>query len=256
MIPKLVCKKVNLFTGEQFPTKKEIASFANKLLNDYCRKFNKNINGIDFDEFIYNYLKIDIKYQKLSKDKSILGATIKEDGFIETISYNSVLKIIPTKRGDIFIDSEACGCPQRELFTIFHEIKHLLLDLDKDLKVDKIIDEEQIISGSFKVKTNYGWAEYFANYFAACIILSQRRLKKLYFEKHERYITNYHTNLNGKNISFLKTIIREISEETGASQSSIAIRLKEIKLISDCAFNRLDYKFGKRGAALYRLNRW
>jgi hypothetical protein len=31
---KLICAKVNKFTGELFPTKKEIASFADRLLKD------------------------------------------------------------------------------------------------------------------------------------------------------------------------------------------------------------------------------
>ena len=70
---KLICAKVNHFTGEKFPTKKEIASFADGLLNDYCRKFGRTLETINWDEFITKYIGVDVQYQRLSLNKSILG---------------------------------------------------------------------------------------------------------------------------------------------------------------------------------------
>lgn len=251
---KLVCAKVNKYTGEKYPTRKEIATFANRLLNDYCKKFNRNLENFNHDEFITKYLKIDVQYQRLSLDKSILGATIQKNAYIETYNIDGTKKNISTHRGDVFIDSDACGCEGRELFTIYHELKHYLLDLDKDFKVDKIIDDKKVIDGEFKAKTSYGWAEYFANYFAACMVLPRRRLKKLYDQLHNDHLTEFGTNLNGKNIKYLKFIIREIHTKTSVSQSSIAIRLKETGLITDNTFKRLNYKFGKEAAMLFRYN--
>lgn len=251
---KLICKRVNPITGEKFPTKKEIASFANRLINDYCRKFNKKPETIDFDEFIHKYLEIDIQYQILSNDKSILGTTIQKDCKIVTYSYDGSAKVIDVKKGDIFVDPEACGCLEREYFTSFHEIKHFLIDLNTDFRVDRIIDDAEVISGKLHSKTKLGWAEYFANYFAACIMLSRRRLKKIYDDYHYTILTQYHTNLKGSNIKYLKMIIKLISEQTMASQSAIAIRLKETGLITKDTFDRLGYKFGKEGAMLFRLN--
>ena len=255
MIPAPICKRFDPYTGILFPTKKEIASFANKLINEYCKIYNKTIATIDHDEFVTKYLGIDIQYQKLSNNGSILGAAIQKNGLIQTYSYDGRLKLVKTARGEIFVDPEACGCQQRELFTIYHEIKHYFFDLDKNFMVDKIIDDESTIFGLSKPKTEYSWAEYFANYFASCILLPRRLLKKLYDKKHTEYITKYHTTLNGKRINCLKKIIREISEETGASQSAVALRLKEINLITDKTFERLDYKFGKEAALVFRLNR-
>ena len=254
MYPKLNCKKIDKKTGIRYPTKKEIASFANRLLNDYCKKFNKDIDAINYYEFVSKYLKIDIQYQKLSLDKSILGATIQKDGQIVTYSYDGNVKIINVKKGDIFIDSDACGCEERELLTIFHEVKHYLEDLDKDFKVDKILDNRSIIDGKFPVHSEYAWAEYYANYFAICILLPLRRLKKLYNEFHFEHLTKYRTNLNGSNIKYLRLIIKKISDKTCASQSAIALRLKETRLISEQTFARLDYKYGKEAVLLFRLN--
>ena len=251
---KLKCARVNPVTGEQYPTKKEIASFANRLLNDYCRTFGKELDTLDYDEVITKYIGVDIQYQRLSKDKSILGATIQKDGVIETFNEDGSVKVVSVHRGDIFVDSEACGSEKRELFTIFHELKHHLLDLDKDFKVDKIIDNESTINGKFHAKTKYGWAEFFANYFASCVLLSRRRLKKLYDEKHARYVADYHTSLNGQKIWILKKIIKEISGETGVSESAISIRLKETNLITKPTFMRLGYKYGKEAAMLFRYN--
>lgn len=251
---KLICKTVNKYTGEQYPTKKEIASFADRLLNDYCRKFNRTLEKIDYDEFISKYIGVDIQYQRLSSDKSILGATIQIDGTIETYNEDGTSKIVRTHRGDIFIDSEACGSEKRELFTIFHELKHYLLDLDKNFKVDKILDDEFKIDGNFYAKTPYGWAEFFANYFAACVLLSRRRLKRLYDDKHTKYVTYYQTSLNGEKIWILKKIIKEISEETSVSRSAISIRLKETRLITEQTFARLDYKYGKEATMFFRCN--
>lgn len=62
MFPKLICEKANKYTGEQYPTKKEIGSFANRLLNDYCKKFNRSLDNINHDEFFTKYLEIDIQY--------------------------------------------------------------------------------------------------------------------------------------------------------------------------------------------------
>ena len=253
---KLICAKVNKYTGEQFPTKKEIASFADRLLNDYCKQFGRTIETIVYDEFVSKYIGVDIQYQRLSIDKSILGVTIQKDGVLETYNEDGTLKIINVHRGDIFVDPDACGSDSRELFTIFHELKHYLLDLDKDFRVDKIIDDESIIDGVFKTnnKSQYSWTEYFANYFAACVLLSRRRLKKLYDDKHARYVTEYHTSLNGQKIWILNKIIGEIANETGTSKSAISIRLKETKLITEPTFARLGYKYGKEAAMLYRYN--
>lgn len=251
---KLICKKINPFTGEMYPTKKEIASFVNRLLNDYCKKFNKTLETISHDEFFTKYIGVDIQYQRLSKDKSVLGATIQKDGYIETYNEDGSRKLVETHRGDIFIDSEACGSPKRELFTMYHELKHHLLDLDKDYKVDKIIDDKEMIDGEFKAKTELGWAEFFANYFAACAVLSRRRLKKIYEEKHAKYFGNYHTRVCEKRIWLLKNIIKEISDETEVSQSAIAIRLKELEFISEDNFKALNFKFGKEAAMLFRYN--
>lgn len=251
---KLVCKRINRVTGEMFPTKKEIASFVNRLLNDYCKKFSRKLETIDHDEFFTKYIGIDIQYQRLSSDKSILGATIQKDGFIETINEDGTKKFVKTHRGDIFIDSDACGSSKRELFTIYHELKHYLLDLDKDFKVDKILDDNRIIDGDFRTKTPLGWAEYFANYFAACAVLSRRRLKKIYDQKHEKYCASYHTRICERRIWILKNIIKEISDETHVSQSSISIRLRELQLISESNFKALDFKYGKEAAMLFRYN--
>lgn len=253
---KLICAKVNKFTGELFPTKKEIASFADRLLNDYCKKFGRTIETVIYDEFVSKYIGVDIQYQRLSLNKSILGATIQKDGILETYNEDGTLKLINVLRGDIFVDPDACGSDSRELFTIFHELKHYLLDLDKDFRVDKIIDDETIINCNFKTnnKSQYSWAEFFANYFAACVLLSRRRLKKLYDEKHTKYVTEYHTSLNGQKIWILKKIIGEIADETGVSRSAIAIRLKETNLITEPTFYRPGYKYGKEAAMLFRYN--
>ena len=249
---KLICAKVNKHTSEQFPTKKEIASFANRLLNEYCRMYGKTLETIDYNEFIYRYIGIDIQYQRLSKNKSILGVTIQKDGNLETFNEDGSIKVIRAHRGDIFIDPDACGSDSRELFTIFHELKHYLLDLDKDFKVDKIIDDESIISENFYTKSQYSWAEFFANYFAACMLLPRRRLKMLYSKIHAKYVTDYHTSLNGEKIWILKKIIKEINKETGVSRSTISIRLKETNLITKLTFTRLGYKYGKEAAMLFR----
>lgn len=254
MRPQLICKKVDEKTGEKFPTKKEIASFADRLLNDYCRKFNRTLETIDHDELISKYLGLDIQYQRLSRDKSILGATIQKDGFIETYNDDGTVKLVKTKRSDIFIDSEACCTIERELFTIYHEIKHYLLDLDKDFKVDKIIDDRKVIDEQINSKTAYGWAEYFANYFSVCMLLSRRRIKKLYEGKYDKYFSNYHTKMCKRRIVYLRAIIREISQETGCSKSAVAIRLKELKLITNDNFKLLDYKFGKEAVLFFKYN--
>ena len=253
---KLICAKVNQFTGEQYPTKKEVASFADRLLNDYCKKYGKSLETFDVDEFATKYIGVDIQYQRLSFNGSILGVTIQKDGMLETYNEDGTVKLINVYRGDIFIDSDACRSESRELFTIVHELKHYLLDLDKDFKVDKIIDDEMMIYGDFKTnnKSKYGWAEYFANYFAACILLSRRRLKKLYGEKHTKYVTEYHTSLNGRKIWILNKIIGQISNETGVSKSAISIRLKEINLITEPTFKRLGLKYGKDAVMVFRYN--
>lgn len=152
---KLICKTVNPYTGEQYPSKKEIACFVNRLLNNYCKNFGKTLETIDHDEFFTKYLSIDIQYQRLSRDKSILGATIQKNGYIETYNEDGSKKMVKTHRGDIFIDPEACGSYSRELFTMYHELKHYLFDLDKDFRVDKIIDDKKSLMENLKPKLHW-----------------------------------------------------------------------------------------------------
>ena len=88
---KLICAKVNQFTGEQYPNKKEIASFADRLLNDYCRKFGRTLETINYDDFVCKYIGVDIQYQRLSLNKSILGVTIQRDGVLETYNEDGTI---------------------------------------------------------------------------------------------------------------------------------------------------------------------
>lgn len=135
-----------------------------------------------------------------------------------------------------------------------HEVKHRLEDLDKKFLTDKLFDFKNTLDGKLISKTRLGWAEYFANYFAACVLLPRRKLIKIYNEKYDCHIRKYHTCIRGRQVKYLKTIIKEISDETGASQSSIAIRLKETKIITQAQFKTLDYKFGKEAEMLFRYN--
>lgn len=65
---------------------KELEDFVNAQLRDYKKDYFKTIQPLDVEDFIENYLKIKIEYQKLSPNKSILGTTAISDGILPIIS--------------------------------------------------------------------------------------------------------------------------------------------------------------------------
>lgn len=110
--------------------------------------------------------------------------------------------------GDIIIFTNTCSRLSREIFTVAHEIGHVILHLDSR---NSFIDDDVTISGNTADE-----AEQEANYFAACLLMPADEVNK-----------------------FLDLEIRDF-DKNGLSAMDIARIMSEFNVSFDMALNRLE----------------
>ncbi len=131
------------------------------------------------------------------------------------------------------------GHPQRERFTIAHEIGHFVLEHGKYLKSEVIVEAdlhgEEVLDDAF----NYERLEYQANWFASELLLPDGLFRKQLRKIREQY------NVVDRGFGYLfvddqpcnfgpyNQILRELSFQFGASKSAIEVKLKRSGLLTD-----------------------
>lgn len=250
-------KTVSYQNGVPVLKAKDIELLANRQLKEFDKHIFKDFRPINVDEFIENYLKLDVEYQKLSLDGSVLGKTSLFDGAIPIISENGYREIRVVKKGNIFVDLEACKCENRIRFTMIHEAGHALLHQNVERSVLEnykcchetmtTIDKTGVIT-IMKARTQLDWMEFQADRYASCILMPRQCVRKIYEAKHKEYFDNM--RITSARPQRLWKILYEMAKEFQVSKPAMALRLKTLNLISRDQYDSLKINMEKKGELL------
>ncbi len=233
-------------------SKKEIEDLAEIVLLDYDADIiNKpEAKAIDIEDFIECYAGLDMDYQDLTSDQSILGMTVFNNCIIPVYdAENEKAKEIPVDKGTVIIDNSLLEENQsrRGRFTLSHELSHWFLHkhiytetyhqlslFDDDMEPVKPMIKcrtSDIESSKKELVTDDDWLEWQADYMASALIMPRRSVSKVVLEKfsemgikngvYERG-TNFNDDLN------ISALIYELADIFYVSLSAAEIRLKNL----------------------------
>lgn len=224
-----------------------------KITQLYLEKFNADLlkepAPIPIEEFLQNYLKLEIDYVDITPDISVLGLTTFDSGYLKVYNLQSNKeRVIYVEEGTVVIDSSLLKNNKegRLKFTCGHECGHWIFHkemfrLDKK-QINKHANtvncsyrgKENILTGK-KLKTDEEWMEWQANYASSCLIMPA---KTFMMAAHKVF---KETNIKGGFITlgkdssvdaFAKCYIpRKLGGIFKVSKQAASIRLKELKLI-------------------------
>ncbi|SEM24781.1 Zn-dependent peptidase ImmA, M78 family [Butyrivibrio sp. ob235] len=128
------------------------------------------------------------------------------------IGENSSLGFAMSKEDDVVIFTNSSSRLSREIFTLAHEIGHVVLHFNSD---KKFVDDSSTIFSSSEDDR-----EQEANYFAACLLMPEDKIKK--------YI-DLETNMNGQELTAMD--IARIMSEFNVSFEMTLNRLESLGII-------------------------
>ena len=196
--------------------KKSLECLARKILEGYDMSFiSFEIKPIPIEDIIENHYNINLLYQYLSPNMSLLGLTAFEDGVLKVYDFDLKSKIDKRiKAGTILIESRLADEKQtgRYRFTCAHELSHYT--------AHKNYFEKMSMVASYNPNDDpeVNWLEWQANYMAAALLMPLKPLK----------------------INFYKNICAGISQEENistlsaafdVSKAALTMRLNDLKLI-------------------------
>lgn len=211
----------------------EIDSCAEVLINKFKPDLLTTPAATPVESFIESFLGLQIDYQNLSQDKSILGIITFNDGIVDVYDEANNKKQIKAKRGTILIDNTLTDSTQngRCRFTLGHEPGHWIFH--KHLYPNKKnIDQSKLgnlpVASCFKcLKRNVGhmnntaglqspddWKEWQADYFASALLMPKQSVNILM----EQYLKDVSLSKD----EFLNTNIYDIYLEANYVITSLA----------------------------------
>lgn len=237
--------------------KSDIEEIAELYLEDFDPKILKEPMATPIDEFLENYLHLDMDYADITPDVSILGLTSFDNGFLTVYdSEHNKDRDIYVKEGTVVIDNTLLSQEQegRCRFTCGHEGGHWILHREmfkcnknqfnifdminnKEVKSIKCL-KRNFESYSFKrtFKTDDDWMEWHANYISSCMLMPKKTFKiaahNIFREAgiDEEYIILGQDFLTDE---FACEMRREISKVFNVSMQAASIRLKQLKIIRE-----------------------
>ena len=233
----------------------EIDNLAERVLQDYNSKILQEPCSLDVEHFSECYAGLEMDYQDLTHNQSILGMTVFNDCYIPVYDAdNNKAKRIPVNEGTILIDNSLLNEDQlrRGRFTHAHEIAHWLLHrhiytINKMQMIlfDSAIPNEPVIkcrtndiesTGKRQLVTDDDWIEWQADYMASALLMP----KKIF----TRYVTAkfksagmvgmcYEMGTDFEKDLWADVLSREIADIFDVSLTAAKIRLKNLNFIKE-----------------------
>ncbi|WP_432404857.1 ImmA/IrrE family metallo-endopeptidase [Wukongibacter sp. M2B1] len=230
-----------------------------KRATEFVYSIEKNLplkpKPVPIEEIIECELQLDLDYKNIDKDKNTLGLTTFDHGFIEVYNKDcDTLQTIEVIKGTIIIESDLVDDERltgRYRFTCAHEVGHWILhrhlfESDTCLFENSDRDEKNIVRClnrnienifsyyNSKIKTDYDWLEWQADYFAGAILLPIipftdeffRLLMKLHIHQRYLFVDNQRCNIEN-----FKKIIGELSNKFNVSKKAVEVRLAKLNLL-------------------------
>jgi Zn-dependent peptidase ImmA (M78 family) len=245
--------------GVPILSKYEIEEMAEMIIRDYDEDIYSNPKSLDIEHFSEYYAELELDYQDLTNNKSILGMTVFNDCYIPVYdAVHNKAKKIPVHEGTVLLDNSLLAEDQlrRGRFTLSHEVSHWFLHQEK-YRTDKnqvsIFDDKQSqpvikcratnIESNSKKKliTDDDWIEYHADHMAAALLMPKKAFTNVVKDKfssagiRSRY---YKIRTDFEQSVRLEEITYEIADIFDVSLTATKIRLMDLGFVKDEQENR------------------
>ncbi len=214
----------------------KIEEIATNLTLYFSSLSNNNIDILPIETLAKQYLNLDIKYTKLSDDRSIYGLTAYADTeyrlMIDNQEKSIELKSNQILLDDIFIDprfSESLS--RKKNFTIAHECSHQILFGMEEEKYKSKYKKLYSMRKNYtfrELKTAEDWNEWQANVLGASILMPKQNVVS-FIEPllNGEKLTDYEKLFTNKDMD----ILIEFCEFFKVSKTAAIIRLKKLGYI-------------------------
>lgn len=249
--------------GVPIISKADIEYMAEKVVNSYNPKLMEGPEALDVELFIESYAGLEMDYQDLTHDGSILGMTVFNDCRIPVYDSQSDKAVrIDVNEGTIIIDNSLLERDQlrRGRFTLAHEAAHWLLHRDiylvnqdqisifdvlgsNDSKLPVIKCRKYDIESKEKKDfvSDDDWIEWQADYMASALLMPRMPFKRVVEEHFKLANTSTCFCQSGRVLAsdtWAVALISELANYFEVSATAARIRLKNLGFIKDI----IDYQ--------------
>lgn len=230
--------------GIPYLCKNDIEKIAYMHLKRFDPQLLKLPVPMPIEEFLENYLELEMDYVDITPDASILGITVFDSGFITVYdSQNKCSRTIYEKEGTVVIENALLKPMQKSRlrFTYGHEAGHWILHRNV-LKENSCTNEKentyteenvQNCSSKKRLRTDEDWMEWQANYLCSCLLMPQmtfrfaacKTLRKVGIKQE------YVIAAGNCNKDFIRYMTDEMASVFDVSLEAAYIRLKGLNIL-------------------------
>lgn len=237
--------------------KSDIEEIAELYLGDFNSQILEEPMPTPIEEFLENYLHLEMDYADITPDGSVLGLTAFDNGLLTVYdSEHNKDRDIYVKKGTVIIDNSLLVEEQegRCRFTCGHEGGHwichreMFKSNENQLNIFDMLNSRKAKSikclkrnfenYSFKrtFKTDNDWMEWHANYMSSCLLMPKKTFKIAahnIFKETGIYNDYIVLGQDFEIDELADEVPREISKVFDVSMQAASIRLKQLRLIRE-----------------------
>lgn len=217
----------------------ELEKWADKINQQFYPERLTELTRFDPYDLIENKLHLDIEWEYLSPNRSILGMVFFEDNFFyiwpnSNFSKGDTPHLEFFKRGTIVINQILIDNNEKEVetFVACHEAMHWIKDKNffsnNGKSISQICGDEINFNANSNLKTDEEIIESQTNYFCAALLLSKEALKRTFF-KLLRYKNIPNTPI--KYEIWMNKAIKIIANLVGINFNPVKYRLLQLNIL-------------------------
>lgn len=243
--------------GLPYLRKDDINKISEVILNKFNSKLLKEAAPTPIEELIENYFKLEMDYLDITKNRTILGLTTFDNGYLNVYdSENHRSRRVYEVKGTVVIDNSLLQNNQerRFRFTLRHEVSHWILhrqmfeaDGNKMIELSNTAKNEVTavkclnrtidnFAAGIKVVSNMSRMEWQANYMASCFLMPMKTFTKVtekVFKKAGIKTSCIVLGIDSDIDMFAEYIPAELAKKFNVSARAAAIRLRELHLVRE-----------------------
>lgn len=232
-------------------SKKDIEELAEIIISDYKPDMIDKAKALDVEHFLEFYADLQMDYQDLTHNQSILGMMVFNDGHVPVYdANNNKAKMIPVDEGTVLIDNSLLNEEQlpRERFTLAHEVGHWLLhrqmyviDKNQISLFDNMPDERATAikcrkcdiesTGRKNLLTDDDWMEWQADYLASALLMPKKSFINeiiLHAKEAGMYQYVYDLGIDPKYSAWVDNVITKVAGTFEVSLTAAIIRINNL----------------------------
>ncbi|HHV07319.1 MAG TPA: ImmA/IrrE family metallo-endopeptidase [Firmicutes bacterium] len=244
-------------SGVPILRKNEIEAMAELLLRDYDAEVLKEPGALDIEHFAENYVGLEMDYQDLSHNRSILGMMVFADCLVPVYdAERNEAKYIKANEGTLLIDNGLLRDDQirRGRFTMGHEVAHWLLHRNKYKPGQGQAPSFACSTRPFikcrtwdvgnrrrKFTSDDDWMEWQADYMSSALLMPRSTFTKAVLEKFNSVGIDAGYYEWGSNIAldlWIQFLGYELADLFNVSVTAARIRFENLQLVTVQSQNR------------------